>query len=435
MIGHVHHRTRRARAGQRFGAILVLLLLLPACGSEPEEEAEAPGEMDHSQHQMGGAGAMDSTGGAVREPVSLTASQERALGVVYTQVSRSPLETTVRTVGQIEASERSLAAVTPKIDGFVERLYVSTTGESVRRGQPLLTLYSPELVAAQEELLTALRLRDRLANESSAARESAERVVEASRRRLAWWDIGDTEIERLVATGEVTKTLTLFSPAAGVVLEKNVVEGQQVRAGEPLYRIADLGEVWVEGDVFEKDIRFVSEGSVAHIEVAAYPGRHFMGSVSFVYPVVDRGSRTNRVRVSLPNPDLDLKPGMFATIFFDVRIDDDAVVVPMEAVVVTGERNLVFVREPNGTLRPQEVVLGPSAGERVEILEGLVPGEEIVASANFLVDAESRLAATGGGMPGMQHGSHELGAERDASGGPEEGSVDGSEHDPEHDHD
>jgi RND family efflux transporter MFP subunit len=152
----------------------------------------------------------------------------------------------------------------------------------------------------------------------------------------------------------------------------------------------------------------VTEGSVAHIEVAAYPGRHFMGTVSFIYPIVDRGSRTNRVRVTLSNPGLDLKPGMFATIYFDVRIDDDAVVVPMEAVIVTGERNLVFVREPNGTLRPQEVVLGPSAGERVEILEGLVPGEEIVASANFLVDAESRLAATGGGMPGMQHAGHDM---------------------------
>jgi RND family efflux transporter MFP subunit len=283
---------------------------------------------------------------------------------------------------------------------------VNTTGEAVRRGQALLTLYSPELVAAQEELLTALRLRDRLDAESGPARDNADRMVEATRQRLAWWDISDSQVERLVSSGEATKTLTLVSPVSGVVLEKPVVEGQRVRAGEQLYRIADLSEVWVEGDVFERDIRFVTEGSVAHIEVAAYPGRHFMGTVSFVYPIVDRGSRTNRVRVTLSNPGLDLKPGMFATIFFDVRIDDDVVVVPMEAVIITGERNLVFVREPNGTLRPQEVVLGPSAGERVEILEGLVPGEEIVASANFLVDAESRLAATGGGMPGMQHGSH-----------------------------
>jgi RND family efflux transporter MFP subunit len=433
--------TRPVRHIRSTLSLLLLAFALGACAGEPAgdpaADAVAPAEMDHSQHQMGAGGAMDSTGAAAREPVSLTAAQERALGVTYTQVSRSPLETSVRTVGRIEASEERLSDVTPKIDGFVERLHVSTTGEAVHRGQALLTLYSPELVAAQEELLTALRLRDRLDAESGPARDNADRMVEATRKRLAWWDISDAQIERLVSSGEATKTLTLASPVSGVVLEKPVVEGQRVRAGQQLYRIADLSEVWVEGDVFEQDIRFVTEGSVAHIEVAAYPGRHFMGTVSFVYPIVDRGSRTNRVRVTLSNPDLDLKPGMFATIFFDVRIDDDAVVVPMEAVIVTGERNLVFVREPNGTLRPQEVVLGPAAGERVEILEGLVPGEEIVASANFLVDAESRLAATGGGMPGMQHGTTEMEmAPAEASDVPEP--ADAPEPEPmgtEHDHD
>lgn len=417
---------RHIRLAPAVMRLTLLAIAFSACGGEPESDAPVMAEMDHSQHQMGAGGATDSTGAMVREPVTLTAAQERALGVVYTQVSRSPLETTVRTVGQIEASEEGIAEVTPKIDGFVERLFVNTTGEAVRRGQALLTLYSPELVTAQQELLTAVRLRDRFAPGSGPARENAERMVEASRRRLDWWDISDAQVEQLLSSGEVTRTLNLMSPVSGVVLDKPVVQGQRVNAGERLYRIADLSEVWVEGDVFEKDIRFVTEGSVAHIEVAAYPGRHLMGRVSFVYPTVDRGSRTNRVRVTLPNPELDLKPGMFATIFFDVRIDDDAVVVPVEAVVVTGERNLVFVREPNGTLRPQEVVLGPSAGDRVEILQGLVPGEEIVASANFLVDAESRLAATGaGGMPGMQHGSHEMPAPAPASVDP----VDPSGHD------
>jgi membrane fusion protein, copper/silver efflux system len=398
---------RRARRAAAAALALALSASLGACGGDAAPGSAAPGEMDHSQHQMGAGGATDSTGGVAREPVSLTPAQERALGVVYTQVSRSPLETTVRTVGRIEASEARVSDVTPKIDGYVERLHVATTGEAVRRGQALLTLYAPDLVAAQEELLTALRLRDRLPPEAEPARQNADRMIEASRRRLAWWDIPDRQVARLVESGEVTKTLTLVSPVSGIVLEKPVIEGQRVRAGELLYRIADLSEVWVEGDVFEQDIQFVREGSIAHIEVAAYPGRHFMGEVSFVYPTVDAGSRTNQVRVSLPNPGLALKPGMFATIFFEVRIDDDAVVVPMEAVVVTGERNLVFVREPDGTLRPQEVVLGPEAGGRVEILQGLVAGEEIVASANFLVDAESRLAATGGAMPGMQHGAQE----------------------------
>ncbi|MBT8477415.1 MAG: efflux RND transporter periplasmic adaptor subunit [Gemmatimonadetes bacterium] len=401
-----HSTDRGGRPYMRLA--IVLLALLAACDRETGPGAEGPAPIDHSEHQAGSGEVTDSTGAVAREPVSLTPAQERALGVVYMQVTRSPLETIVRTVGRIEASEARVSDVTPKIDGFVERLHVATTGETVTRGQSLLTLYSPELVAAQEELLTALRLRDRLAAEAGPARDDADRLVQAARRRLAWWDITDRQVERVIESGEATKTLTLVAPVSGVVLEKTVIEGQRVRSGDRLYRIADLSEVWVEGDVFEQDIRFVRERSVAHIEVAAYPGRHFMGSVAFVYPTVDRGSRTNRVRISLANPGLALKPGMFATIYFDVEIDDDAIVVPLEAVVVTGERNLVFVRDPDGTLRPQEVVLGPQGSGRVEILEGLVPGEEIVTSANFLVDAESRLAATGGGMPGMQHGAHEV---------------------------
>lgn len=383
------------------------LVLVVACDGETETAADGPAEVDHSAHQVGAGGGTDSTGAIAREPVSLTTAQERALGVVYMQVTRGPLETTVRTLGRIEASEARVSEVSPKIDGFVEKLYVATTGETVERGQPLATLYSPELVSAQEELLTALRLRDRLPTEAGTARDDADRMIEASRQRLAWWDITDRQVDRLIESGVVAKTLTLVSPVGGVVLDKPVLEGQRVRAGDRLYRIADLSEVWVEADVFEQDIRFVRERSVAHIEVAAYPGQHFMGSVAFIYPTVDPSSRTNRVRISLPNPGLALKPGMFATIYLDARIDDDAVVVPLEAVVVTGERNLVFVRDPDGTLRPQEVVLGPQGGGRVEILEGLIPGEQIVASANFLVDAESRLAATGGAMPGMQHGADE----------------------------
>jgi RND family efflux transporter MFP subunit len=390
-----------------------LLVLVVACGGETGPAADGPAEVDHSAHQVGAGGGTDSTGAIAREPVSLTSAQERALGVVYMQVTRSPLETTVRTLGRIEASEARVSEVSPKIGGFVEDLHVATTGETVERGQPLATLYSPELVAAQEELLTALRLRDRLPPEAGAAHDDADRMVEAARQRLAWWDITDRQVDRLVESGAVAKTLTLVSPVSGVVLDKPVLEGQRVSAGDRLYRIADLSEVWVEGDVFEQDIRFVREGAIAHIEVAAYPGQHFMGAVAFIYPTVDPSSRTNRVRISLPNPELALKPGMFATIYLDARIDDDAVVVPLEAVVVTGERNLVFVRDPDGTLRPQEVVLGPQGGGRVEILEGLIPGEQIVASANFLVDAESRLAATGGAMPGMQHGADE--APRDAA--------------------
>lgn len=397
---------------------LLGVALLVACGSA-EDESGMP-EMsaeEHARMQAGaGAGSTDTSGVTMRQTVHLNADQARALGVVYTQASRQPLERTIRTVGRIEAAESRIADITPKIEGFVERLYVNTTGETVRRGQALLTLYSPRLVAAQEELLTAKRLAARIDSTADEAWTNAQTMLSAARRRLAYWDITHAQIERIETSGEVTKTLTLVAPVNGIVLEKDVLEGQQVKPGQRLYRIADLSEVWVEGDVFEQDLQFVSEGQQAHIEVAAYPGVHTMGRVSFVYPTVDERSRTNRIRLTVANPELELKPGMFATVYLDARIGEDVITVPREAVVITGERNLIFHRHEDGSLHPHEVVVGARAGDRVQILRGLEEGETIVASANFLIDAESRLAGTGSSMPGMQHSAVEPDTQQQGGG-------------------
>jgi Cu(I)/Ag(I) efflux system membrane fusion protein len=387
--------------------LMVLVLGLSACGGT-KEESPMPGMTaeEHARMQAGGTqGTMDSGGTVVRQMVHLTPEQERALGVVYTTVKRDTLTRTIRTVGEIMVAEPLIADITPKVDGFVERLFVSATGEPVRRGQPLLAIYSPALVAAQQELLTARRLVASIDSGAGEPWRNAEATLEGARRRLAFWDIPDAQVARLETTGDVTKTLTLVSPVRGIVLDKNVVDGQRVTPATRLYRIADLSQVWVLGEVFEQDVQLVHVGSRAHIEVAAYPGQHLMGTVSFVYPTIDISSRTNHVRVTVPNPDGLLKPGMFATIYMDAEIGRDVLLVPMDAVVVTGARNLVFVRDSTGTLSPREVVLGARAGGRAQVLRGLDEGETIVASANFLVDAESRLASTGGGMPGMQHGS------------------------------
>ncbi|TFG47812.1 MAG: efflux RND transporter periplasmic adaptor subunit [Gemmatimonadales bacterium] len=390
-------------------ALAALSFLLTACGKKAAEPGM--GEMtpeEHARMQAGGTqGKMDTSGMAVRQAVHLTAEQELALGVVYTQVNRETLSKTVRTVGVIQTPEPNIADVTPKIEGFVEKLLVNTTGETVRRGQPLLSLYSPMLVAAQEELLTAKRLASGLDSSSGEAWQSAQAMLVAARRRLAYWDITDDQIAQLERSGTVTKTLTLASPVNGIVLEKHVLEGQRVMPGERLYRIGDLSEVWVEGEVFEQDIPLVKTGMQVHIEIAARPGEHLMGRVSFIYPTIDASSRTNRVRLTVPNPGLLLKPGMFATIFFDATIGRNVIAVPRAAVIVTGQRNLVFVRDAEGMLQPREVVLGARSADRVQILSGLAEGETIVASANFLVDAESRLGSSGGGMPGMQHGAAE----------------------------
>jgi Cu(I)/Ag(I) efflux system membrane fusion protein len=257
------------------------------------------------------------------------------------------------------------------------------------------------LVAAQEELLAAKRL------DSAAHSGDTESLLEASRRRLSYWDISRDQIEHLERTGQVTKTLTLNAPVNGVVLEKMVVAGQSVTSGMKLYRIADLRTVWIEGAVFEQDLAFIRVGTPVRAELAAYPGRFVDGRVSFVWPTVDEQSRTARVRVAFANPGGLLKPGMYATLLFEALVGRDVLQVPAEAVVQTGERNLVFVVGEGGALAPREIVLGSSAGGRFQVLSGLSGGEQIVASANFLVDAESRLATGAGmaGMPGMDVGT------------------------------
>lgn len=389
-------------------ALMALLLVAVACGNQDQTEP-GMGEMTPEEHARmlagGNQGTVDTTGAAVRQAVHLTSAQERALGVVYTTVTRDSLQKSIRTVGTIQAPEPNVADVTPKVDGFVEQLFVNTTGEMVQRGQPLLSLYSPSLVAAQEEFLTAQRLVARVDSTSGEPWLSAQATLDAARRRLAYWDISAAQIADLERSGTVRKTLTLVSPVNGIVLEKAVLQGQRVVAGQWLYRIADLSEVWVEGEVFEQDLSLIHRGMPVHIEIAAIPGEHLMGRVSFIYPTVDPVSRTNRIRLTVPNPGFKLKPGMFATIFLDAVVGRNVLALPRTAVVVTGTRNIVFVRDSTGMLQPREVVLGVRSDDRVEILSGLTTGETIVASANFLVDAESRLGSTGGTMPGMQHGT------------------------------
>jgi Cu(I)/Ag(I) efflux system membrane fusion protein len=372
------------------------VLLSAACRAKP-----APTGMTNMPGMSGAADSAATAG--ERQPVHLSAAQAQAIGVTYTVALRGPLTRSVRTVGQVVPAEPGLADITPKIDGFVDRLFVDATGVPVRRGQPLLALYSPMLVSAQEELLTALHLAQAIDSTTPEAWRNAQDLVAAARRRLAYWDISDEQIARIERTGEVTKTLILTAPFDGVVLEKMVVAGQGVMPGMKLYRLANLRTVWIEGEVFEQDLGLIRVGAPARVELTAYPGRSFAGRVSFVWPTVDEQSRAGRVRVALPNPAGLIRPGMYATMLFDAVLGRELVSVPAEALVMTGERNLVFVVAGDGTLQPREVTIGARAGDRIEIRHGLEPGERVVATANFLVDAESRLSSGAGmsGMPGM----------------------------------
>lgn len=374
---------------------------------------------DASAAQEGGMeghdhAAMTATSGQM-SPVVLDADAARRVGVTFATVERRVLTRYVETVGSVVYDETRLATVNPKVEGWVEHLHVDFTGAPVRAGEPLMEVYSPSLVSAQEELILAARLVHE-ATGSGRASGNAETLLAAARRRLAYWDVPEEEIRRIEERGEPTKTLTLRAPASGLVVEKSVVEGDRIMPGMTLYRIADLSRVWIEAEVFEKDLSHVKAGQGAVVFFEAFPGEPFTGAVTYVYPTVSVQSRTARIRVELPNPGLRLKPGMYARLTLNVPPTEPTLVVPRSAVLETGQRTLVFVREPSGELLPHSVRTGIRSGQLVEILSGLAEGEQVVSSAAFLVDAESNLGTMGGdgaampgmdmSMPGMDHPNH-----------------------------
>jgi Cu(I)/Ag(I) efflux system membrane fusion protein len=357
--------------------------------------AERPAEAGHDH---------DAVGADAAQPVRLTAAEAHRIGVTYAPVIAGPLDREIRTVGQVTFDETRVKSVSPKLDGWVEQLHIDFVGQEVRAGTPMLDLYSPMLVMAQEELLLAKRLESDVAAGSADVQASASALLSSARRRLAFWDIPAADVTRIERTGTVERTITLRAPVSGFVIEKHVLEGQRIMAGEALYRIADLGTVWVEGEVYEQDLAMVRVGQRAVAELEALPGEEFSGLVSYVYPTLDPETRTARVRVALSNPGLALKPGMYATLRLTGTGRLDAINVPRSAVLSTGERHLVFVRMPDGMLEPRAVEIGMTTDDRIEVLRGLTPGDTVVASATFLLDAESNLGTLLGGMgnmPGM----------------------------------
>jgi membrane fusion protein, copper/silver efflux system len=362
-----------------------------ASDADPHAAPVADPHAGHSGVDVGGDGS-----------VRIDPATARSLGITLATAELAPIRRTLRTTANVAYDETRLTTITPKFGGFVERLYVDFTGQAVRRGQPLLEIYSPELVSAQEELLSAIRLERQLVH--SAAPGVAERsagLVESARRRLLLWDISPAQVDQVIRTGQVRRTMTLHAGSSGFVVEKMVQSGQAVEPGMALYRLADLSRVWVESDVYERDLRLVGVGEPATVEIAAYPGERFAGIVSYVYPEVRAESRTTRMRVALENPGARIKPGMFATVVLDVPVAERAVMVPRDAVMRTGTHDMVFVEEHPGHYRMREVTVGVDSGGFTQILSGVLVGERVVARANFILDAESRLMD--GAMEGMDH--------------------------------
>ncbi len=378
--------------------LIILSLLFALTGREGAALSENSPQDEHGGTMQGmPAGAshempMPEDGEPTTQaPIRLSPEQRQMIGVTSATVERTTLKKTIRAVARVDFDERRLTDVTFKVGGWVQDLFVDYTGQSVRKGEPLLTLYSPDLVTSQEEYLLALRTRDQLSYSSlPEARNGSQGLVEAARRRLLLWDLTSQQIKALEERGAPQTYLTLFAPASGIVMEKMAVKGMRVEPGMKLYRIADLSTVWLYADIYEYEVPLVREGQTVTIALSSYPGETFSGKITYIYPYLDTQTRTNKVRLEFANRQGKLKPGMYANSEIEVNLGP-ALTVPESAVLRTGLRQLVFVDQGQGVFAPREVKLGVKADSRFAVLDGLAAGERVVTSGNFLLDSESKL--------------------------------------------
>jgi Cu(I)/Ag(I) efflux system membrane fusion protein len=315
--------------------------------------------------------------------VAVSPARVQTLGVRTAPVEARSLDAAVRASGRVELDERAQVAVAPRFEGWIERLHVDAVGDRVRRGQPLFTVYSPELQSAGEELRIAERLQRDSAASDPVAAEAARRLAEATRSRLRNWEVA----------GQTGARQTFHAPADGVVIEKNAIEGARFMPGEAIYRIADLSRVWVIADVFERDLARVRAGQAARVTLEAFPGRRFEAKVSYLYPTLNATTRSTPVRLELENREGLLRPGMFASVEFAGGAEGATTAVPGSAVIDDGSRQIVLLALGEGRFKPQPVKLGARGRDFVEVVEGVQAGDQVVVSANFLIDSESQLKA------------------------------------------
>ena len=330
--------------------------------------------------------------------VKISTDKIQKLGVRTELAQLRALDKMVGASGRIEPDERRIYAVSPKFEGYVERLHVNVTGQSVGKGQALFEVYSPELVSAQREYAIAAQGVESLSAAGGPAQESMRQLAEASLLRLRNWDISEAQVKALAKSGETKRTLTFRSPVSGIITEKKALQGMRFMPGEVLYQVSDLSSVWVIADVFEQDIGAVKLGAEAKVRINAYPDKSFAGKVSYVSPTLNAATRTVPVRVELPNPGLLLKPGMFAQVDMPVSGKGSVLTVPNSAVIDSGTRQVVLVQLTAGRFEPREVKLGNRSSTYVEVISGIKDGEAVVVAANFLIDAESNLKAAIGGF-------------------------------------
>jgi RND family efflux transporter MFP subunit len=349
----------------------------------------------------------EDAGGGAETPgvIAVSPATVQSMGVRTAKVEVRPLSRLTLAVGLVNFNERNLSTITTKVNGWLERLYVNATGDPVRKGQTLVSIYSPELVASQEEYLLAVR--NLKAMKSSPVKEMADgarRLADASRRRLAYFDISAAQIEALERTGQVKKNLTLASPANGIVTKRMVTQGMYVQAGMPLLEVADLSTVWVDADIYQYELPWIKVGQPVSMSLDYLPGETFPGKIDYIYPYLKEATRTAKVRLRFSNPGLKLKPEMFAQVKIESPVAHNAVVVPADAVIDTGLKQHVFIALGGGRFEPREVKLGVLGNDGLrEVLAGLKGGEDVVTSAQFMLDSESRFReAVQMMMPGQE---------------------------------
>jgi membrane fusion protein, copper/silver efflux system len=359
---------------------------LYTCAMHPQIIQDHPGDcpicgmhLEPVRSQPAGEGAQ---AGVASDPaISIDPVTIQNMGIRTDTVKRGPLKKVIRMVGTIEYNETALTDVTVKAKGWIERLMVDTTGQAVKKGDPLFEIYSPDLVTAQNEYLIALGAGGASANLKASAL-----------RRLAYFDISADQIATLEQTRTIKRTLTVTAPASGIVAEKKAIKGQMVEPGMTLYRLADLATVWVQAQVYEHDLPDVKEGQEAEMTLTYLPGRKVPGRVTYVYPTLDEKTRTGKVRMEFPNPSLEMKPGMFASVAVKAELSPAALLVPDTAILRSGETNTVFIALDGGRFEPRIVTIGARGeGGVYEALTGLREGDRVVTSGQFMLDSESQL--------------------------------------------
>ena len=349
-------------------------------------------------------------------PVQISPQRLQSIGVKYGSVERKVVQDEIRTAGNVVVDETHLAYVQTRFSGYIQKVFADATYQYVTKGQPLFTVYSPDLAATEREYVVAMENRKEVARSTiPGVASGAASLLEAAVERLRQWQVPDKEIARLESTGKIQQELEVDSPVSGYITERHAFPSTAVQPDMRLYAIADLSTVWVNAQVFQSDLARVKVGAVAAITLDTYPGRALSGRVDFIYPDVDMATRTARVRIILNNPDNTLSPGMFVRVALKISMGTQ-LVIPTSGVLQSGTRQMVFVNHGNGYLEPREVQLGSRAGDSFIVLKGLKEGEQIVTSANFLIDSESQLQAALGSFTPPQADAGALSALNVAKG-------------------